>query len=190
MFVSRELVDCKEVIGQFVHPSTTEKTPTQWAVIHHGTTGAHIIPARPQEADFGTTVLAYALASMQRALLGEVTSALRAVVMDFLEEDRLLYIRFYYDGKVSEQPIDYWYSCISETVADFGLYDYSLDAEVERLDAPKKIPVLRGRYAYLKREEPYPEVEGILTSCKKTVRSLLIKILKRKKTLMSSSEER
>jgi hypothetical protein len=93
----------------------------------------------------------YALLSMQRALLGEVTPELRAVVVDVLEKESLLYIRFYYDGPVSEELMNLWDCVITETTADFGP-DVVFDYAIERLDYPQKIPE-RGRYAYLRNEE-------------------------------------
>ena len=94
--------------------------------------------------------IGYALLSIQRALLQTVTPELRAVVIDVSKEEQLLYIRFYYDGKVSEKLIDLWECAITEASADFGP-ECLLDAGVERLDYPQKIP-FRGRCAYLRKE--------------------------------------
>jgi filamentous hemagglutinin len=45
---SKERVDFGETIGNYVDPSTGEKTPTTIGIIHYGSNGAHIVPARPQ----------------------------------------------------------------------------------------------------------------------------------------------
>jgi hypothetical protein len=93
----------------------------------------------------------YALLAVQRALLGEVTPQLRAVIVDVKKESELLYIRFYYDGEISEKRLDLWDCAISEAHAALAHVCCSLDGEVERLDYPKQIPV-RGRLAYLRKE--------------------------------------
>ena len=95
--------------------------------------------------------IAYALLSAQNALLGVVTPELRAVVVDVDKEQELLYVRFYYDGNVSEDLIELWRCAITEISADLGP-DHILDNGVERLDFPMKIP-LRGRYAYLRKAD-------------------------------------
>jgi len=95
--------------------------------------------------------LDYALLSMQSALLEVVAPELRAVVVDFHEDNSLLYTRFYYDGEVSEKLIDLWECAITEASAHLGP-DCRVDEGVERLDYPRKIP-LCGRYAYLRREQ-------------------------------------
>lgn len=92
----------------------------------------------------------YALLATQGALLDEVTPELRAIVVDVCKEEKLLYMRIYYEGEASEKRIDLWDCIITEASAALGP-DCVLDNEVERLDYPQEIP-LRGRYAYLRRE--------------------------------------
>lgn len=92
----------------------------------------------------------YALLSIQRALLGVVTSALRAVVVDANAIKKSLYIRFYYDGEIDQNTIDLWKNSIAESSAEFG-QDCVLDAHIERLDYPQDILCL-GRYAYFRKE--------------------------------------
>ena len=94
--------------------------------------------------------MGYALLAMQGALLQAVTPELRAVVVDVDKDKQLLYIHFYYDGQVSEELIELWWCTITEASADLDA-DCLLDAAVERLDYPTKIP-FRGRYAYLRKE--------------------------------------
>ncbi|MCX6989858.1 MAG: hypothetical protein NTX49_02150 [Chlamydiae bacterium] len=96
------------------------------------------------------TLIADALLCVQRALLHAVTPSLRAVVVDAPQDEKLLYIHFYYDGEVSEELIDLWKCAITRAHADFGL-DSILDAGVERIYYPQK-PPFRGRYAYLRKE--------------------------------------
>jgi filamentous hemagglutinin len=45
---SKERVDFGEVIGNYANPNTGEKTPTTIGIIHYGSRGAHIVPARPK----------------------------------------------------------------------------------------------------------------------------------------------
>lgn len=94
--------------------------------------------------------IGYALLSMQRRLLGLVTPSLRAVVVNINADEKLLYIRFYYDGKVDKKMLDNWESSIKESCSDFG-QDCVLDADLERLDYPRNIPCA-GRFAYLRKE--------------------------------------
>lgn len=84
------------------------------------------------------------------ALLQAVTPKLRAVVVDLDKNKKVFYIRFYYDGKASEDVIDLWECAITEASIDMDL-DYNLDEDILRRDYPKKIPV-RGKYAYLRKE--------------------------------------
>lgn len=92
----------------------------------------------------------YALLAAQRALSGSVTSELRALDVKCYPESDTLYLRFYYDGKASEERIDLWECVITEASAALGP-DCNLDAAIIRLDYPEKIP-LHGRYAYLRKE--------------------------------------
>jgi len=94
--------------------------------------------------------MGYVLLAVQSALVGMVTPELRAVVVDFCQEEQLLYIRFYYDGQVSEELIKLWKCAISAAHANLRL-DCRLDGEVERVDYPQE-PPFRGRYAYFRKE--------------------------------------
>lgn len=94
--------------------------------------------------------IGYALLAVQHALLGIVTPELRAVIVDFNQEEPLLYIRFFYDGKVSKTLSDLWQSAISNAKKDFG-NDCILDGKVEQVDYPHPLP-FRGRYAYSRKE--------------------------------------
>lgn len=91
-----------------------------------------------------------ALLSMQRALLGAVTPELRAVLVDLDSKTDTFYVRFLYDGHVSQNLIDLWHSAITEASAGLDP-QYNLDDGVERYDYPKKI-LVRGYYAYLRKE--------------------------------------
>lgn len=87
---------------------------------------------------------------MQSALLGIVTPELRAVILDVCGEDGVVYIRFYYEGEVSEKLIDLWECALSEATADLDP-NCLQDIALVRLDYPKEIP-FRGRLAYLRKE--------------------------------------
>ncbi|MEK7339483.1 MAG: hypothetical protein AABZ92_02075, partial [Verrucomicrobiota bacterium] len=97
----------------------------------------------------------YALLATQGALLDEITSELRAVVVDVCKEEKLLYIRIYYEGEASEERIDLWDCVITEASAALGP-DCVLDDRIERLDYPQEIPFHRGRYAYFRKEPNLP----------------------------------
>ncbi|WP_418646899.1 hypothetical protein ACNQFN_15125 [Thauera butanivorans] len=74
--------------------------------------------------------------SIQRALLGEVSPHLRAVVLSV--DCKKIDVHFYFDGDVSEEDEES-VSCIeTEILADFEP-DFSICAEVIRLDYPLPI---------------------------------------------------
>ena len=50
--------------------------------------------------------ISYALLATQRALLGEVTPNLRAVIIDLDSKNRSAKIFFYYQGEISEEVFD------------------------------------------------------------------------------------
>ena len=58
----------------------------------------------------------------------------------------MLYVRFYYDGDVSQVIFEEWELALSETVAGFGA-GYAWDVGIEKLPYPAKVPP-RGRLAY------------------------------------------
>ena len=94
--------------------------------------------------------IGYALLATQRALLGEVTPNLRAVVIDLKIEGKSGKICFYYHGEISEEDYDIASSAITEITAAFPV-GYSFEEHIERLDAPAKIS-FEGRLAYLRKE--------------------------------------
>jgi hypothetical protein len=147
--IAREIIDFQKTIGIFVSPLNGERVSTNWGIIHHAYNGTHIVPARPIN-NIEIFLLAYAMLSLQKALLGNVTPELRAVVADINERDNLLYIRCYYGGEVDKKTLDLWERVITESWADFGS-NYKLDSAVVRLDYPLKVP-FQGRYAYLRKE--------------------------------------
>ncbi|WP_422403355.1 hypothetical protein [Pseudomonas sp. GZD-209] len=74
--------------------------------------------------------------SLQRALLGEVSKKLRAVV--FSVSGEALDIRFYFDGEVEERDIESA-SCVeTEVLADYE-ESFKVCARTFRLDAPEPI---------------------------------------------------
>lgn len=89
---------------------------------------------------------AYALLVTQNALLGLVTPELRAVIVDFEEATTLLYVRFYYDGKLSLDGKNLWDKALKQIDQDFE-QNHLFDGKIEQLDFPEKIP-FRGRNAY------------------------------------------
>ncbi|HKZ00088.1 MAG TPA: polymorphic toxin type 50 domain-containing protein [Rhabdochlamydiaceae bacterium] len=148
--IIRETVDFKEKIGLFISPVSGEKVDTNWGVIHYAKDGRHTVPAKPKNYPIDIFPVAYALLAIQSAILGIVTPELRAIVVDLCKEENLCYVHFYYDGLISEELIDLWECAITKTFADVG-QDYVLDAGIQRLDYPQKIP-FRGRYAYFRNE--------------------------------------
>lgn len=91
-----------------------------------------------------------ALLSIQRALLDTITPELRAVIISTSKDRSLFYIRFYYDGEVSEDTVELWNCACTETTAALP-GNFFPDESIERLDYPAVIP-FPGRYAYLRKE--------------------------------------
>jgi hypothetical protein len=97
-------------------------------------------------ADFNPIV--DAKLSIQRALLGEVSPQLRAVV--FSIEAQSVNIRFYFDGEISEEDKES-VSCIeTEILADYDPEDV-VTANSIRIDSPDPIND-EGVYVYKRRE--------------------------------------
>jgi hypothetical protein len=94
--------------------------------------------------------LGYALIAVQQTLLGEVTSELRAVIVDLEKDPVKLYIRFYHNKEISKELYQRWQSVQEKARIYFG-FDCLFDAEVKRIDYPQEMP-FRGRYAYLRKE--------------------------------------
>lgn len=74
--------------------------------------------------------------NIQRALLGEVSGKLRAVV--FSVSNLSLDIRFYFDGKISEEDIESASYVETEVLADYE-EDYKVVVRCLQLDAPMPI---------------------------------------------------
>jgi hypothetical protein len=86
--------------------------------------------------------------SIQRALLGEISPRLRAVV--FSIAGRELDIRFYFDGPISDEDIESA-SCVeTEIIADYEAEDI-ITVRCIRLDAPETIADA-GVWVYQRRE--------------------------------------
>lgn len=46
---NREKVNCHKIIGRYINEQTGANLPTSWISIHYSKTGAHIVPANPEE---------------------------------------------------------------------------------------------------------------------------------------------
>lgn len=91
---------------------------------------------------------AMVLLSVQRALLGVVSAALRAVVVDYSETS--ITVTSYFDGEISEDDAESM-SCVeTEVVADFAADD-RVEVRCVRCDVPHPIDG-RGVWAYQRRE--------------------------------------
>jgi hypothetical protein len=91
---------------------------------------------------------AQVLLSVQRALLGEVSSALRGVTVGW--QDQVIELRAYFDGPISEDDRES-ISCVgSEVIADFP-DPWTINEEAVRRDAPEPMECLE-TWAYRRRE--------------------------------------
>lgn len=149
LLVTREIRDFPAKTGVFISPVSEEKVDTSWGVMHTAKGNQRIVPAKPTSYKIKEiTPAAYALLSIQRALLGLATPELRGIVADVQNQE--LYLRFYYDKGTSSEILESWEFAITKVIADMGA-DYVFDTRIEQLDYPQEIP-FRGRYAYLRKE--------------------------------------
>jgi hypothetical protein len=86
--------------------------------------------------------------SIQRALLGEVSEELRAVVLSV--KGNVVDINFYFDGSINEMDAES-VSCVeAEVIADFEV-EFVVSARPIRLDFPSEI-IDEGVWVYKRRE--------------------------------------
>jgi hypothetical protein len=88
------------------------------------------------------------LLSLQRALLGEVTPNLRAVLVRY--DDSTVHFVAIFDGPISEDDREGISSVETEVMADFPS-SHRITHEVVRMDAPAQIPK-DCAWAYLRKE--------------------------------------
>lgn len=87
--------------------------------------------------------------SMQRALLGNVTSNIRAIIAELKLNDIQLF--FYYDGKIQEDDEETASEIGTEVIADFS-EECNLDVNLSRIDYPQPINHANGLCVYLRKE--------------------------------------
>ena len=87
--------------------------------------------------------------SIQRALLGNVTSNMRAIMAEVSENDIRLF--FYYDGEVHENDEEIVSEIETEVIADFD-ENCNFDVNIIRLDYPFPIKNRSGFCVYLRKE--------------------------------------
>lgn len=78
------------------------------------------------------------LLHIQRALVGQVSSSLRAVVLRLNGNSAL--IKFFFDGEITDLDWSDVHGVYGEGLAYY--YDPDIQLEVNRLDMPKKLPSL------------------------------------------------
>jgi hypothetical protein len=136
--------------AHFFSPVFEEKAETTWHLIHKTNDFEYIIPAKPPSYQIPIFPIAYYLLALQKALLGLITPELRGIVASLQREEKLVSTRFYYDQAVSHVTLAEWECAITQSIASMGP-DYRVDAQIERLDFPQKIPFTE-RYVYLREE--------------------------------------
>lgn len=91
----------------------------------------------------------YLKLSLQRALLGNVTPNIRAVLAEL--EDKKISIVFYFDGAVSDGDEGLVSVVETEVMADYD-EKYDVEAIIHRLDYPGPIISANGYLVYLRKE--------------------------------------
>ncbi len=92
------------------------------------------------------------LLSLQRALLGAVSPALRQVSCGW--QARQINLHFIYDGDISDDDLDAAHIVGAEVISDFS-QGWDIDENIVRLDAPEKLTLLDNAaiLAYRRRED-------------------------------------
>jgi hypothetical protein len=88
------------------------------------------------------------LLSVQRALLGEVSPALRGVTVGW--HDHVIQLRSYFDGPISDEDRESLSCVATEVIADFP-EPWTIEEEVIRRDASEEMECLAA-WAYQRRE--------------------------------------
>lgn len=87
--------------------------------------------------------------SIQRALLGNITHNIRAIVAELKRDDIQLF--FYYDGQIKEDDEETASEIGAEVIADFS-EGCNLDVNISRIDYPQPINHANGLCVYLRKE--------------------------------------
>ena len=86
--------------------------------------------------------------SIQRALLGEISPFLRAVVFSYISKE--IEVRFYFDGVIKEEDLESVSYIETQVIADYDVV-YTVSAICKRLDFPDPI-IDQGIWVYYRRE--------------------------------------
>jgi hypothetical protein len=89
-----------------------------------------------------------AIVSLNRALWGEVSPALRAAKIKC--DEKSIHLFFYYDGEISEEDNESAECVATEVIADYP--KHKLEVDILRWDFPKPIPQNEGDLVYRRRE--------------------------------------
>lgn len=98
-----------------------------------------------------STLVLNILASIQRALLGNVSSNLRAVDV-VIENEKIFSIIFYYDKEIDEDEEELSSLTETEFISDFSPPTYETSRIIKVLPHPNKIPQ-NGFLVYLRHEK-------------------------------------
>lgn len=92
--------------------------------------------------------------SAQRALLGNVSTKLRAVCVK--TENQEIHVIFYYDGEILEEENELAESTMDDIISDFHIDDEGNDMKfftsILRVDYPNKMPLF-GEWVFYRKED-------------------------------------
>jgi len=91
----------------------------------------------------------YVRLSLQRALLGNITSNIRAVAIELRIKNISLF--FYFDGELDDEDKELVSVVETEVIADFD-EDFAIEAIAVRLDYPQPIQNTNGFLVFLRKE--------------------------------------
>jgi len=93
------------------------------------------------------------LLNIQGALINAVTPELRAVTVDIDNEKALVILKFFYDGKITDELFET--ASIAGTETDVP--GYLNDEHIIRCDSPNPLPI-QGRFVFLRKEPKLPKL--------------------------------
>jgi hypothetical protein len=91
----------------------------------------------------------YLKLSLQRALLGNVTPNIRAVLAELV--DKKIRIIFYFEGGIGDEDEELVSVVETEVMADFD-EDFNVEAIIRQLDSPDPIKNANGCLVYLRKQ--------------------------------------
>lgn len=133
--------------GIFIDPKNLQTYPTTLLLAQVTQDKKTVFYAKPSLCPEYPYKEAYAVLSVNQALIGKIIPELRAVICEVIENSNHVFVRMFYDRPLIKEILLEWESAFSQVMADFGA-NYTFDMQLVLLPHPKEIP-FQGRWVYL-----------------------------------------